>query len=391
MSDLTPAAVDRILGFVGYGNPAAPLWFIGLEEGLGGMNDADVAANLVARGRFSETMDLVQSHMTLVEGGRPYNLSLRYKFTPVWLWMARFARAIEGAPDWEDLDLAKEYVRARLGRSDGGTFLTYASPIPEKRLHTRQWTELLNRSGAGMQGLIAQRAARVRAMIEQHRPSIVICHGTTATRDYQSFLPPMDWHPMPGNAAFLDARDARGLRRFITPFFGVGQMSFDRAEVFVHAIQQVGSKLLLSDNLDKGLRVAGLRPAKLASSAAVISHRMGQPRGTEPMSNSFDEFNDNTDPACTIKLLDRLVRIGLANGAFALLHHKREKGEGETISGFRTYCINLQGKFRTASNPLVHERLVHVLTGHLAGKNGSAPVADFETLADRAYKAIPPR
>ena len=128
--DLARDAIANILGFIGYGNLAAPLWFIGLEEGLGGMDNADIATNLVARGRFDETMDLAQSHMTLVERGRPYDLSQRDRFTPVWLWMARFARAIEGAPDWQDLELAKKYVRNRLGRSDGSTFFTYGSPIP---------------------------------------------------------------------------------------------------------------------------------------------------------------------------------------------------------------------------------------------------------------------
>jgi len=95
--DLGKAAVDRILGFLGYGNPRASLWFIGLEEGLGEMNDSDIVANLSARGRFSEVMDLSDAHLSLLEGGRPYDLSQRQKFTQVWLWMGRLARAIEGA------------------------------------------------------------------------------------------------------------------------------------------------------------------------------------------------------------------------------------------------------------------------------------------------------
>ncbi len=70
MGGLTPADIGRILGFLGYGNPAAPLWFIGLEKGIGGMGDSDVRHNLKARGQWSLVMDLFQSHQTLVQGVR---------------------------------------------------------------------------------------------------------------------------------------------------------------------------------------------------------------------------------------------------------------------------------------------------------------------------------
>ena len=382
------AAVEHILSFVGYGSLAAPLWFIGLEEGLGGMDDADVAANLVARGKFAETMDLAQSHMTLVEAGRPYDLSQRHRFTQVWLWMARFARALEGAPDWQDIDLAKHYVRSRLGRSDGSTFLTYASPIPEKGLHTRQWTELVHCTGLDVQALLDRRVERIRALIERHRPSIVICHGTSATRDYQSLLPPMNWQPIPGFGPILAAEDEHGFHRFITPFFGVGQMSFEMAGYVVNLIKQTELSLPSRDRVTDVRHVASQRP--LMSTPAASGMPIDSARSPD-LSHSFNDFSDSTDPACTIRLLDRLVGMGLTNGAFALLHHRRERGERETILGFHTYCAGLQGRFRTASNRLVHERLVYVLTGRLRSTEGSERGIDFETLADRAYRAIPPR
>lgn len=385
--DVGRDAIANILGFIGYGNLAAPLWFIGLEEGLGGMDDADVAANLVARGRFDETMDLAQSHMTLVERGRPYDLSQRDRFTPVWLWMARFARAIEGAPDWQDLELAKEYVRNRLGRSDGSTFLTYGSPIPEQGLHTRQWTNLVRQTELEVQGLLDRRVARIRALIELHRPSIVICHGTSATGKYQSLLPAMHWRPIPGGGSFLAAQNERGLRGFITPFFGVGQMSFDKATDLVRVLQEGVQRPPHRFGVE-GMNAARHPPATPPKSAVMTGC---MPQGMMQLGQAAIDYSDNTDPKCTVRLVNRLEKMGFSNDAFALLHHRREKGERETISGFRSYCANLNGRFRTASNRLVHDRLVQVLKGRLSSIEGSAPPVDFETLADRAYKAIPHR
>jgi hypothetical protein len=60
--DLTVEQINRIVGFLCYGNPAAPVWLVGIEEGLGNMNSADTLKNLTARGRFKSTMDLRDAH-----------------------------------------------------------------------------------------------------------------------------------------------------------------------------------------------------------------------------------------------------------------------------------------------------------------------------------------
>ncbi|RBP13036.1 hypothetical protein DFR50_1124 [Roseiarcus fermentans] len=392
MRDLSAAAVARVLGFVGYGNLAAPLWFIGLEEGLGAMADADVRANLFSRGRFDETMDLAQAHMTLVENGRPYDISRRDRFSPVWLWMARFARAIGGADDWRDLASARAYIRARLGRSDGATFMTYASPVPEKGLHTRQWTELVRQTGVDVTRHQAQRAARIRTLIEQHRPAIVICHGLTAQHAYQGLLPALAWQQVPGAPSVLAAQDAEGRLRFVTPFFGNGQMGFDLAESLVRAIighKPVASRFARADDVAApAVRATGIgvRPASATSAA---SQRSQEARA---MNQTPDEFRDNTDPKITVRLLDLLRKKGLGDDAFWRLHHKRAINHHETIQEFRSYCTGLRGRFRTDStNSRVHDRLLHALSAHRAEIERGGPQTDFVTLAERAWKIIPHR
>jgi len=56
--ELTSDQRDRILGFLGYGNLSAPVWFVGLEEGLGGADDEQAARSLQVRGAFAPAMDL---------------------------------------------------------------------------------------------------------------------------------------------------------------------------------------------------------------------------------------------------------------------------------------------------------------------------------------------
>src|SRR4051812_30391260 len=109
--NLSTDAAHRIIGFLGYGNVFARVWFVGLEEGLGRMGDQESLSNLGARGEFKPTMDLVQAHLQLLERGKPVDIVNRASFTTqAWIWMARLALAhFESGSEWQDLDRAKDY------------------------------------------------------------------------------------------------------------------------------------------------------------------------------------------------------------------------------------------------------------------------------------------
>jgi len=47
--ELTESEIGAIIGFLGYGRVSAPVWFIGLEEGLGDMTSEENVANVRAR------------------------------------------------------------------------------------------------------------------------------------------------------------------------------------------------------------------------------------------------------------------------------------------------------------------------------------------------------
>ena len=133
--DLLPDEIHRIVNFLGYGRISAPVWFIGMEEGLGSVSPQDAVGNLKARGGFEPIMDLYQSCLRLRNHGRPIDIEQHPPSTQVWRFMAKIMRAYIGEQNWQDKEAAKEYVQFRLGRHDGDTFLTELSPFQRaKRL-----------------------------------------------------------------------------------------------------------------------------------------------------------------------------------------------------------------------------------------------------------------
>ena len=130
--DLSPGEIEVIVNFLGYGRLSAPVWFIGLEEGLGKMNSEDTIKNLKARGSFEKCMDLHKAHLRLQENGQPIDITVKPPSTQVWQWMAKIMQALNDHEDWKNLAPAKEYIRSSLGRCEGHTFLTELSPIPSR-------------------------------------------------------------------------------------------------------------------------------------------------------------------------------------------------------------------------------------------------------------------
>ena len=349
MSELSAIEIERVVGFLGYGNPASDVWFIGVEEGIAGMGESDVHHNLKVRGQWSSIMDLVDAHLTLVKDGAIYDIAHRSTFTQVWTWIAKFARALGGANDWDDLNPAKTYVRERLGRSDGDIFMSYAMPIPESGLHTREWTDFLKRNGANQDQALARRRTALRALIARHQPKLIICHGTSRTRAYQSLLPAVKWGVLPSVEHIIAASAPYGGRFFITPFFGNGQMSKSIANAFVDVLREggvQGEAHTTSPVADAAIQLAPLRPAR---------HALTQPVKLKTLRDA--EYGDGTDPKGTVQLLHDLGELGFDDDAFYRLHHKREVRIRETIGGFGKYCLDTKRFQKGGTNYFVHWRL----------------------------------
>ena len=85
--ELSAHEVRGLARHIGYGNPAAPMWFVGGEEGLGGkMSAREQAENLAARASWEPVMDIADAPVacfvtalhTLESGPFAHLISPRY-------------------------------------------------------------------------------------------------------------------------------------------------------------------------------------------------------------------------------------------------------------------------------------------------------------------------
>ena len=250
---LSPTQVLGIANHVGYGNPSAPVWFVGAEEGLGGrMSSQEREANLAARAAWAPVMDMLGAHRMLQEGGGYIrDLVNRSGSTGVWRIMARIARAYEGASDFEDAEQAAEYVRHRLGRADGDTFLTEISPFPAVRSKQPQKLrdfpdrELIRKA-------LGDRRAEQRRILMEHHPRVLICYGSALYEDFEKHFA-FKWRPLctvqwvskkSGTRketdlfhASITHEAAHPTQVFLLPFFGNGALSPSVLRAFVESTE----------------------------------------------------------------------------------------------------------------------------------------------------------
>ena len=183
------------------------------------MDSADTIRNLKARGSFENVMDLHEAHLRLNENGHPIDIERNAPSTQVWQFMAKIMRACGGHEDWKDSASVKEYIRFRLGRSNGDTFMTELSPIPAGDTKDKTWMTLFQQLDPELDSKIKQRKRELKRILKEYAPPLVICYGSTRADDFADLLN-VEWQSVcAGVCASLDSR------RLLLPFFGNGRMS----------------------------------------------------------------------------------------------------------------------------------------------------------------------
>jgi hypothetical protein len=113
--------------------------------------------------------------------GLPIDIENRERFRRIlqpWLWMSRIVAVHLGKFDWQDRDAVKTYVREKLGRRGGHTFLTELSPLPRRGLNDPRRTDLFDASEPEIATSIVLRRLRIRDLFEKNRPRLVVCYGS---------------------------------------------------------------------------------------------------------------------------------------------------------------------------------------------------------------------
>lgn len=247
--ELNAADVRGLAAHLGYGNPAGGIWFVGGEEGLGGqMKEHERAANLKARARWAPIMDLASAHETLKENGSSINdLINRPGMTVPWRFMARIARAFEGKPDFENAVLAANYVRCRLGRAGGATFLTELSPFPAAVANQPVELQQFADKALIRKVRVIRREEQLR-LLRQHQPRVVICYGTNLHSNFEQhfalkwrLLRRFQWRSKKSETARetpifhskITYNHGAASAAFRLPFFGQGALGTDVLRQFV--------------------------------------------------------------------------------------------------------------------------------------------------------------
>jgi hypothetical protein len=232
MTDLSTEEVGGIVKFLGYGRPArtverpsAPVWFIGFEEGLGGMKEEEgILENLKARAGVEKTMDLYEAHLLL-----KIDFKTKLPSTKVWQWMAKIMRARDGHKDWKDLKAAKEYIGCRLGRCDGDTFLTELCPVPASKATDKTLKTLLSERDPDLDSKIELRKKELKKTLNDSCPSLVICYGKTRADEFEELLE-IKWHAVTSKIS-----KSQNAKHLLLPFFRNDLMGHSVIEDLLHS------------------------------------------------------------------------------------------------------------------------------------------------------------
>ena len=219
--------LGSLIDFLGYGRLDAPLWFLGIEEGVcAGLNEhTDPAAlerNLRVRGaHFDRVMDLRTAMRHL---GHPHGAEAS---TMVWQRPAQIAcallrRVVESDPAWPDLPRAGEAKRwagrwlgtreplhpvdlaAETGREAVRTFLGEVRPLPMHHLKM-EWELTPYRQLFGFQSrpsyqdaVAGYRSALWQEAASRAAPEFVIAHGKDVWEDVDRIFGAEGWELVSG-------------------------------------------------------------------------------------------------------------------------------------------------------------------------------------------------
>jgi len=114
---LSPKQRDALFGFLGYGNPAGAFWFVGIEERGVGQAETLWHELLVRANHFESIEDLkrAQEHPAF---GSDFTVAQQ---VTTWAVMSKIVLRMNGDPDWQSVDRARQYQAEHLGRIGGDT------------------------------------------------------------------------------------------------------------------------------------------------------------------------------------------------------------------------------------------------------------------------------
>jgi len=208
--------------FFGYGSYQAPVWLVGMEEGMDGGGSGvffnEIKGRLDAwreRGK-QELEDLVGYHHAI---GKADLFTEDAKIQRTWRQLISFLLGYEGRAAVTS-EAVRSYQRNRLGRTNvAESCLLELFPLPSPgikdwyyQFHSR--LEPFGSRGAYLDSLGKFRIKHLRERIEKHRPKLVVFYGTTYRSYWEEIIAPHKFAH--GVVADADTHEAKGTLYVLT-------------------------------------------------------------------------------------------------------------------------------------------------------------------------------
>ena len=176
--------------FFGYGNPRAPVWFVGMEEG-GGTCFAEVRKRLSCwRRRKSRMLEDVASFHLDFEGPGCKWFRERPPTQSTWRQLIRSILIGQGLDS--DIEAVRQYQKREFARRHGKEACLELLPLPSQSLNAKtwkyhNWTEIPRLASPGLYRAyyIKKRIPSIRALIMKWRPRAVVFYGATYQRHWE--------------------------------------------------------------------------------------------------------------------------------------------------------------------------------------------------------------
>jgi hypothetical protein len=176
-----------LLEFLGFGNPRAPIVFIGMEEGLTETPHYPLLAQLKDRARLSAVADLRDSSVHPDK----YLVGPRPPIQRTWGILIRVLLALNGKPD-PNTDDVRFYQRDELGSLIGQSLLLELLPLPARSVefwapYDRYFPEFPTRDE--YRRTMMQRRVDYIAKHLSYGPTLVLAYGVGYWNEYKSLFP----------------------------------------------------------------------------------------------------------------------------------------------------------------------------------------------------------
>jgi hypothetical protein len=215
----------RLMAFVGYGHLAAPIWFLGMEEGFHKQQN-------MLRGLTARVRRFTLPTIGLAEGQRLLGLPLDARgrlLSQVWTFMARIVLSSCGDARSSERAQIKHYVLHEMGAAAGITLLAELLPLPRPGIGAwpAEYARWYSDPSAYEADVRPRRTEMFRRLLEEHQPRAVIAYGRANWGHYKEVVGPgVRWEDVAGSSRHMQvARSSGGCTVLLLPFLGQGQFT----------------------------------------------------------------------------------------------------------------------------------------------------------------------